>query len=170
MLIVGGVLVLCLAALLAFTFAEFSDDAERSAQATPTPVATPTPTVLPTATPAVTPSPEATGTITPAPTPSPTPTSTSTPSSDVAGWPAGEEAYTVVLMSSTSRTAAEERARELTTAGTEAGVLQSDDFSSLRPGYWVVFSGTYETEEAASQAAEDLGSTAAGAYVRYVEP
>ena len=44
---------------------------------------------------------------------------------------------------------------------------ESDDFSSLRKGYWVVFSGQYDSRSAAESAAEDAGS---GAYARRIVP
>jgi hypothetical protein len=85
-------------------------------------------------------------------------------------WPDGEEAYTVVLLSSTDRADADARAEEFVDRGTPAGVLRSDDHGSLRPGYWVVFSGRYEAQEEAETALADLGAEAAGAYVRLVGP
>ena len=58
-----------------------------------------------------------------------------------------------MLASTTSRSEAEKKARAA--SGGEVGVLQSDDFSSLRKGYWVVFSGQYDSRSAAESAAED---------------
>ena len=46
-------------------------------------------------------------------------------------------------------------------------MLHSDDFSSLRKGYWVVFAGQYPSRSAAETAAE---SRAGGAYARRVVP
>lgn len=69
----------------------------------------------------------------------------------------------------------EENARsqqsEATGLGLDAGVLYSSNFSSLRPGYWVVFSGTFSSqEEAAARAlrAQELGYT--DSYPRFVSP
>ena len=70
-----------------------------------------------------------------------------------------------MLASTTSRSEAEKKARAA--GGGEVGVLQSDDFSSLRKGYWVVFSGEYDSRSAAETAAEDAGG---GAYARRIVP
>ena len=51
--------------------------------------------------------------------------------------------------------------------GAGAGVLHSDDFSSLRKGYWVVFSGQYPDQKAAQDAAQGKGGDA---YAREVVP
>ena len=162
--IVGGVVALA-AAVLLLAFLELSDDADRAASGpapTPTPVAEATPTPTPTATPDDATDPEES----PTPEASPTPA----PAGEVASWPAGEEAWTVVVLSSTAKADADKRAKELADAGTPAGVLRSDDYKSLRAGYWVVFSGQYETREEAQTAAEGIGAKAAGAYARFVEP
>jgi hypothetical protein len=75
----------------------------------------------------------------------------------VAGtWPSGESGFTVVLASvveAQGRTEADAAAQRATAAGLpEVGVLRSSDFSSLRPGYWVAYSGVYETEAQARAA------------------
>lgn len=164
--IVAGVLTAG-AVILALAFLELSDDADRTARApapTPSPTAEAVPTTSPVPTPSGTPTPAA------AETPSATPSATPPPSGAVADWPAGEEAWTVVLLSGTDRAAAEKRARELAAGGTQVGVLRSDDYASLRPGYWVVFSGRYETQQEAQEAAKAIGAKAAGSYARFVDP
>ncbi|HKT44191.1 MAG TPA: hypothetical protein VJQ85_05275 [Gaiellaceae bacterium] len=69
-------------------------------------------------------------------------------------WPATATAYTDVLESvpfTSGRTAALTRARQAKAAGLpKAGVLVSADYPSLRPGYYVVFSGVYPTPAAAT--------------------
>lgn len=177
--IVGAVLAVAAAALV-FAFLQISDDADQVAQApapTPAPTAAPvTPTATPTpaltATPTPTPSATATPGTTPTPTPdaSATPGATTAPTGTVGSWPEGEDAWTVVLFSSTAENEARDKAQEFADQGKPVGVLQSDDYSSLRPGFWVVFSGQYETQEEAQTAAEDFGSTAPGAYARRVTP
>jgi hypothetical protein len=82
----------------------------------------------------------------------------------LASWPEGETAWTVVIASTSSRADAEKKARA---AGADAGVLKSDDFSSLRKGYWVVFAGQYDSRGAAQSAAEGKGGDA---YARRVVP
>ena len=85
-------------------------------------------------------------------------------------WPAGEAAWTVVLYSGLTREAAEERATEIEAGGTTVGILDSDDYATLNGGYWVVFSGQYDSRAQAQSSAESLQSTAADAYARYVDP
>jgi hypothetical protein len=71
-------------------------------------------------------------------------------------WPARGDAYTVVLASvsvRTGRAAAERRAQEMRARGLRrVGILVSSEFRSLRPGYFVVYSGVYETRRAAQRA------------------
>jgi septal ring-binding cell division protein DamX len=88
----------------------------------------------------------------------------------VAEWPAGRSAWTVILESSETRAEAERRAEELAAQGTSVGLLDSDDFSSLRGGYWVVFSGQYDSRQQAEDAVAGLASAAPDAYVRRIEP
>lgn len=70
-------------------------------------------------------------------------------------WPAGQSGYTVVLESlpvNSGRSLALERARAASRAGLpEVGVLDSNGFSSLHPGYYVVFSGIYSSRSEADQ-------------------
>ena len=192
--IVGAVLAVAVVALVV-AFLEISDDAEQIANApdpaptsvaTAQPGATPTPSPTPFASPTVTPTPEvapddegAVPAIPGIPTPgsdtedpAASPTTTPDPAAStgtVGSWPEGEEAWTVVLLSAESKSEAEERAEELAGQGVEVGVLRSDDYSSLRAGYWVVFSGQYDSQEDAQKAAEDLGAQAAAAYARFVK-
>jgi hypothetical protein len=62
-------------------------------------------------------------------------------------WPAGVDGYTVVLNSLPApggRAEATQKARAAADAGlAEVGVLDSSRYSSLHPGYYVVFSGVY---------------------------
>ena len=50
----------------------------------------------------------------------------------------------------------------------QTGVLRSDDFASLQPGYLVVFSGVYGSLAAAQQAAAAAQSSFPGAYSRRI--
>lgn len=92
-----------------------------------------------------------------------TPTTATTPTptgpNGLAAWPANESGYTDVLLSlplSAGRAAAEQRARAAKAAGLQqVGVLSSSDYSSLHPGYYVVFSGIYATS---AEASSRLGS------------
>jgi septal ring-binding cell division protein DamX len=49
-------------------------------------------------------------------------------------------------------------------------VLESGDFKSLRSGYFVVFSGQYDSRAAAERALSSLEAQAPQAYVRRVTP
>ena len=82
--------------------------------------------------------------------------------------PANQNGYTVVLESIPSnagRSLAVDRARAASRAGLpQVGVLDSSLYSSLHPGYWVVFSGIYASSgqaDAAAQAAAGKGFAAA---------
>lgn len=120
----------------------------------------------------------ATGQTTPTPTPSPGSTPTPGGNTDtgtgstgaIASWPSGKTAWTVILESATSKSAADAKANELSRDGTSVGVLHSDDFSSLNDGYWVVFSGTYDSKSAAESALSGLKAKVPEAYVRHVVP
>jgi hypothetical protein len=88
----------------------------------------------------------------------------------VASWPSGKSGYTVVLVSAKSRKQANAKAQEAIGRGIPAGILRSDDYSSLNPGYWVVFAGTYNSAGAARSKANDYQSQGfAQAYPRLVK-
>jgi len=77
-------------------------------------------------------------------------------------WPRGRSGWTLVLASlptSAKREAALAQARQALAAGLpQVGVIDSSRYSSLHPGYYVVFSGVYnslsEAQTAASRAAD----------------
>jgi len=83
------------------------------------------------------------------PTEPPPPTTTAPAPGALSSWPAGQSGYTVVLESlpsSSGRSLAFERARSASKAGLpRVGVIDSSRYSSLHPGYYVVFSGVYST-------------------------
>jgi hypothetical protein len=70
-------------------------------------------------------------------------------------WPAGQSGFTVILESipvSGGRSLAIARAREASRSGLpQVGVLESARYSSLHPGYYVVFSGIYASRSAAER-------------------
>ena len=74
----------------------------------------------------------------------------------LATWPAGQSGYTDVLVSlpaAGGRSAALARARQAKRTGLKVvGVVASSDYSSLHPGYFVVFFGIYQTEAEATAA------------------
>jgi hypothetical protein len=75
-------------------------------------------------------------------------------SNGLIAWP-GPPAYTIVLASipvSSGKSGAREKALEALNAGLgDVGVLKSSDFSSLHPGYFVVFTGVYKSQSAAAK-------------------
>jgi hypothetical protein len=73
-----------------------------------------------------------------------------------------------VLESARTRAGAERVARSLSSKGDTVGILHSDDFPTLNKGYWVVFSGQYDTRKAAEDAMSSLPAKRSGAYVRHV--
>jgi hypothetical protein len=88
-----------------------------------------------------------------------TSTTATTPAANpnaLAIWPAGKSGYTIVLESipvSSGRAAAVARARQAKQRGVkDVGVLVSSQYSSLHPGYDVVFSGIYASQAEASAA------------------
>ena len=169
--IVAAVLLIAAAALV-FAFVQLSGEANKDANKvavvpSPTPTGTPAPSgptgIIPTG-PSGTTGP--TGPLDTATPPLVTPTPTS---SGVGSWPSGKTAYTVILFSETSKDAAKSKAQTVSSLP-DVGILHSDDFSSLRSGYWVVFSGQYDTVDQATKAADDAQSQAPGAYPKQVKP
>jgi cell division septation protein DedD len=184
--IVGAVLLI--AGLgLAVALTASTNDASKTTAAAPPPPAQSTPQPAPSApadtaptasTPTPAPTPSNT-TTTPAPaggTPSATPTGTAPtpapPPSTSSGWPPGKSAFTVILASMPSRSAADAKLKKAQAAGISgAAILHSDDFPTLKPGYWVVFDGQYDSmAQAQSQGAADgsKSSDFADWYPRYV--
>jgi hypothetical protein len=97
--------------------------------------------------------------------PEPTPT----PGAGSSDWPAGETAWTAVLSSVRSESDARAAKSRVAASGEPAGVLLSSDFPGLRPGYWVVFSGTYPDRAAAAAQASSLSSDFPDAYARRIQ-
>jgi hypothetical protein len=121
----------------------------------------PEPTTAPTTT--------ATTATAPAPPPPPPPAKTLLP------WPAGRSGWTVVLDSLPSvngRAPALAEARQALHLGMKKiGVLDSARFSSLHPGYFVVFAGVYDSQAAAQSAIIDAHQKGyGGAYPRRITP
>ena len=159
--LVAGLLAVAAIALI-LALVELAGDAE---QVGPPPATTPTPT------PAAV-QPTATSTATPESTTIPPATSEGGPGTtpEIADWPAGKDAWTVVLESADTRQAAEQRANELAAQGIPVGLLSSDGYSSLEPHKWVVFSGQYDTRRAAVQGLNDVSGQVTGGYVRHIVP
>ena len=106
-------------------------------------------------------------------TPTKPPPARTTPRSGLTTWPANKNGWTVVLESiptSIGRSLALSRARAAARAGLpQVGVLDSRSFSSLHPGYYVVFSGVYASQAAANAAAgAAAGKGFSSAYSRQI--
>lgn len=86
------------------------------------------------------------------------------------GWPSAVAGYTVALASDVVPSDAEVAAAKARSAGLSGvGVLWSSRDSSLRPGYWFVFSGVYSTaSEARGAVPRAVRAGFADAYVRRV--
>jgi hypothetical protein len=88
-------------------------------------------------------------------------------------WPADEDGFTVVLSSlpvSNGRDLALQTAQRGIRGGLkEVGVLDSEDFASLHPGFFVVFAGIYPSLEAAENAVGDARDAGfSNAYAREI--
>ena len=98
------------------------------------------------------------------------PTSTpdnSSGSGTIAEWPAGQDGWTVVLASKNGEDAARDSAESFSAEGIpDVGILDSDDFSSLQGGFWVVYSGEFESQAEATRALDDID--APDAYIRRI--
>lgn len=87
-------------------------------------------------------------------------------------WPPGQTGYTVVLASlpeSAGRGPAVRAGQRAAQQGlTDVGVLNSSEFSSLHPGYWVVFSGIYDTLDEARSGLDTARAGFPQAYTRQI--
>jgi hypothetical protein len=103
---------------------------------------------------------------------------TESPSDDVPvaaiEWPVGDDGWTIVLASlpqTDGRQPAVKNAADARRAGLRAvGVLDSSQYASLHPGYWVVFTGVFGSEAEATSALETARRFARTATVRQVVP
>ena len=123
----------------------------------------PTTALPPTAPPPTAPPTTAAATRTTAPAP---------PGARLVVWPAGTDGFTVVIASlPTALGAGQATARALVAANRglpQTGVLVSDTFASLHPGYLVIFSGIYATLDETSRAAAAAQRLYPGAYPRRI--
>lgn len=113
--------------------------------------------------------------------PYPTDTSASSPGGSTSGidgggtssgsgdWPAGTSGWTAIVSSVRNESDARAAASRLQSQGQPGGVLFSTDHPPLRPGYWVVFSGTYDSRSEALAQARALLPKWPGAYPRKVD-
>jgi hypothetical protein len=127
-------------------------------------------------------SPETTATVTEPTITTPTTTTAGTkppppppPAKALVVWPVGKGGWTIVLDSVpglNGRAAAVAEANQALHVGMpQVGVLDSAGFSSLHPGYFVVFSGIYDTEaEAQSHVIDAHRHGYRGPYPRRITP
>jgi hypothetical protein len=99
----------------------------------------------------------------------------SPPGKPLATWPAGKSGWTVVLdsvPSSNGRAGPLAQARQARQLGLkDVGVLDSAEFSSLHPGYYVIFAGIYDTQAEAQGAIIDAHQKGyRGPYPRRIVP
>lgn len=124
-----------------------------------------------------------TDTLPTAPEPQTTPTVTTTPSTTkptkpppanpaVATWPRGKDGWTIVLLSlpqSGSRAVAEAKARQARQSGLRAvGILDSSRYPSLHSGYYVVFTGVFDSSAEATSALQRARAAFPAAYTRQI--
>jgi hypothetical protein len=98
---------------------------------------------------------------------------TTTTTSGTVTWPANKNGYSIFLKSvptGRGRSQADAAAQRARNNGlTEVGVLNSSNYTSLNPGYWVTFTGIYDTEQQADNALPNARSRGfPTAYVRRV--
>ena len=89
-------------------------------------------------------------------------------------WPRNKRGWTIVLLSlpqSGGRGPAEQRAKEARGGGLRrVGVLDSSRFASLHPGYYVIFTGVYESQAEAAGALPQARAVFPAAYQREIVP
>ena len=94
------------------------------------------------------------------------------PAQELIEWPQGQNGWTIVLASlpqSSGRANAARVGQQAIDAGlTDVGVLNSDEFSSLHPGYFVVFSGIYNSQDEARGGLDAAKGAYPQAYVRQI--
>ena len=96
---------------------------------------------------------------------------TAPPAAAIGSWPPGVKGFTVVLGVIPAKAAATASATKIAATGIPVGLLYSSDYSSMRPGDWIVFSGTYSTRRRADAAAAQLQAKGQpGAYAFSVVP
>ena len=102
-----------------------------------------------------------------------TPTATEPPPApEIVDWPPSQNGYTIVIASLPAgggRAQAIRKAREVLATGLpEVGVIDAGEFSSLHPGYYVVFSGIYDDQRAALQGVGRVQRLYPAAYIRQI--
>jgi hypothetical protein len=101
-------------------------------------------------------------------------TTPTAPRARLAQWPRGRSGWTIVLVSvpkAKGRDEAVAVAQQARVSGLDrVGVLDSSQFASLRPGYWMTFAGRYASEAEATGSLRRARVAVKGARVQRVEP
>jgi hypothetical protein len=105
--------------------------------------------------------------------PETTPTATEPPPApQLVDWPPSQNGYTIVIASlpaSSGREQAIRKAREVLASNLpEVGVIDAGEFSSLHPGYYVVFSGVYPDQREALNGIGRVQRLYSAAYIRQI--
>ena len=102
------------------------------------------------------------------------PTPAVEPASQLAVWPRAQRGWTIVLVSipkADGRGEAVAVAQQARTRGlSRVGVLDSSRFASLRPGYWMTWSGRFQSEADATGSLRRARVAVKGARVVQIEP
>jgi septal ring-binding cell division protein DamX len=89
-------------------------------------------------------------------------------------WPRDRRGWTIVLLSlpqANGRAAANAKAAEARRRGLRrVGVLDSGRYASLHPGYYVVFTGVFDSEAEAASALQRARAVFPAAYQREIVP
>src|SRR4051812_15135833 len=184
----GGLVALAVLGVVLAIAALSSDKQAQNPTPTPQasavpPAATATTSALPTLTPipSTTAVPSETATAAPTESASPTESPTASPTTDGStttpaapspnypGWTGADGDYTIIIMSATTLEKAESGAKKAQDAGATVGILNSDDYSNLNGGYYVVFTGDYSSESEATDALPGIQAKVKDAYVRQIK-
>ena len=96
------------------------------------------------------------------------------PQTRLAVWPRSRSGWTIVLVSTPKTRGRDEAvaiAQQARSRGlTSVGVLDSSQFASLQPGYWMTFSGRYQSEAAATGSLRRARAAVKGARVQRIQP
>jgi hypothetical protein len=83
-------------------------------------------------------------------------------------WPSGTTAFTAILSSVRDLAEAQATAEAVRGTGESAGILFSTDHAGLSPGYYVVYSGVFDTRAEAVSQAQKLAGSYPGANARRI--
>jgi len=96
------------------------------------------------------------------------------PQTRLAVWPRARSGWTIVLVSTPKARGRDEAvavAQQARSKGlTRVGVLDSSQFASLQPGYWMTFAGRYQSEAGATGSLRRARTAVKGARVQRIQP